>query len=249
MQNKIKLLSVDAILLLAVLLSGCSEQDVPPNDPNSELNSILHNSSISENYTNNSDSTNDSVQSSLTESLGEQSVTESRSLSDKMNSSENLRSITINEDVMWGIGKNFDEITERYGDVTAGNYNEYTFENGFGKYVWDDSGMALSQTDRNQNIEIIKGHDGCKTIADISASDFLIGDISILDLDNFASECGFEVIPLNPTNDPFSDTLYDGYRFAYYTHPSYENITFSMCYKESGFDEDATFRISYDDML
>lgn len=139
--------------------------------------------------------------------------------------SEDAISIGINSDVMWGMGKTFDEITERYGDVTAGNNSIYTFKNGYGKYVCDDDGS-------------------CKIIGEISARDFLIGDLSTLDLDNFASKCGFEVAPLNSNDDP--NTMYEGYRYAYYTHPSYKNITFSMCYKESGFDEEATFRISYD---
>lgn len=139
--------------------------------------------------------------------------------------SDNAISIGINSDVMWGMGKTIDEITERYGDVTAKYNNVYTFKNGYGKYVWDDDGS-------------------CKTIGEITAKDFLIGDLSTLDLDNFASKCGFEVVPLNSNDDP--NTMYEGYRFACYTHPSYKNITFSMCYKESGFDEEATFRISYD---
>lgn len=162
--------------------------------------------------------------------------------------SKNTMSISINSDVMWGMGKTFDEIAEKYGDVTAGNHNVYTFKNGYGKYAWDDNGgIDPTQSDRDENIEIIRGRGGCKIIGEISARDFLVGDLSTLNLDNLAAKCGFEVVPLNPTPDGYS--LYDGYKFAYYTHPSYENMTFVMCYKESGFDEEATFRISYDDKI
>lgn len=152
----------------------------------------------------------------------------------------NLGAIGINSDVVWGIGKTIDEITEKYGDVTGGYPNVYTFENGYGIYVWEDT-----QTELDKNVEIIRGKGGCKSIGKISARDFLIGDLSTVTLDNIASKCGFEVVPLNPVPD--GQTMYDGYKCAYYTHPSYENMTFIMLYKESGFDEDATFDIKYDD--
>lgn len=137
--------------------------------------------------------------------------------------SSNIESeFTINDEVMWAIGKTVDEVTEKYGSATVGRNNVYTFENGYGIYVFGDS---------------------CKTIGEISAKDFLIGDLSNVTLDNFASKFGFEVVPLNDNDDP--NTMYEGYRQAYYTHPSYKNITFSMLYKESGFDGTAKFDIRY----
>ncbi len=155
-------------------------------------------------------------------------------------------SVVINPEAVWGIGKTFDEITEKYGDVKDGNFNQYSFENGYGIYIWDDGGgIDPTQSDRDKNIKMVKERGGCKIIGEISARDFLIGDLSTLNVDNLASKCGFEVVPFNPTPDGYE--LYDGYRFAYYTHPSYENMIFSMCYKESGFDEKATFRICYSD--
>lgn len=144
------------------------------------------------------------------------------SYSTESKNSPDAVSVKINSDVMWGMGKTVDEVTGKYGSVTAGGNNVYTFENGYGKYVFDDS---------------------CKIIGEISARDFLIGDLSNISLDNFASKCGVEVVPLNDNDDP--NTMYEGYRQAYYTHPSYKNITFSMLYKESGFDETAKFDIRY----
>ncbi|MDE7360312.1 MAG: hypothetical protein K2N38_00070 [Oscillospiraceae bacterium] len=153
--------------------------------------------------------------------------------------------ISINNNVVWGLLRTFDEITEKYGDVTGGNFNEYTFEKGYGKYAWGNGdGMDITQTDRDKNIEYVKTCGGCSSISEISASDFLIGDLSTLDSDNFASECGFEVFPINPSRE--SENLYDGFRLTYYTHPSYKDMIFTMYCKESGFDEDAFFCIDND---
>ena len=132
----------------------------------------------------------------------------------------------INDDVMWGIGKTVYEIEEKYGAVTAENDNVYTFENGYGKYTFSDS---------------------CKAICEISARNFLVGDISTVTLENFASKCGFEAVTLS--NDNNSDTKYDGFKITYYKHPSYDNVTFIMLCKESGFDETATFDIRCDDAV
>ena len=148
----------------------------------------------------------------------------------------------INSDVMWAIGKTFDEVTERYGEVAGGNIFEYSFENGYGVYVWDVTDH--SHSDLNENISLARESGGCKAIANISAGDLLTGDLSMVNLDNIAQRYGFDVVPLNPSPEGFS--LYDDYIFAYYTHPSYENLTFIMCYKKSGFDEEATFHIRYD---
>lgn len=156
----------------------------------------------------------------------------------------NTDSVSINGDVMWGMGKTFDELTERYGDITAGNFETYSFKNGYGKYSWS-GGADPTQTDRDKNIEMIRGRGGCSIICDIPAKDFLIGDLSTVTLDNIAEKCGFEVIPLNPAPD--GQTMYDGYKFALYTHPDYKNVSFSMMYNiENGFDDSATFRVSYD---
>ena len=137
--------------------------------------------------------------------------------------------ININSDVMWGIGKTIDEVTEKYGTVTSETDNVYTFEKGYGRYMFSNISAC------------------CKSISKISARDFLVGNLSTITLENFASKCGFEDVSLNDNNDP--NTMYDGLMLAYYTHPSYENITFCMVYKQSGFDETATFDIRYDGII
>lgn len=136
-------------------------------------------------------------------------------------SEESSGAVAINGDVMWGLGKTVEEVSEKYGDITGGAIDVYMFENGYGKYAF---------------------HDGCDKLSDVSAKDLLVGDLSTVTLDNIAEKCGFNVVPLNPTPD--GQTMYDGYKMAYYTHPSYENVMFGMFYKESGFDETASFYIS-----
>ena len=138
---------------------------------------------------------------------------------------------TLNSDVMWAIGKTVNEVAERYGEITMdsdmGSARLYQFKNGYGTYSWyEEDG-------------------GCKMVGNVSVRDLLTGDLSTVNLDNIAQKYGFDVVPLNPV--PEGNTMYDDYIFAYYTHPSYKNLTFSMCYKKSGFDEDATFRIRYDE--
>lgn len=154
------------------------------------------------------------------------------------------RDVSINSDIVWGLGKTFDEVSEKYGEITEGGQNTYSFEKGYGVYAWDDTGIDPMQSDRDANIETVKGNGGCRTIGEIPAEKFLNGDISTVNMNNIAEKCGFEVVPLNPTDARY--TMYDGYKFAYYTHPSYKGVTFSLCCKKSGFDKEAAFRVSFD---
>ena len=156
--------------------------------------------------------------------------------------SRTVETLYVNSEVMWGMGKTFDEIAERYGEVADGNYCAYSFENGYGLYKW---GADVDITrPRDEDIFRARKSGGCKSIAGISARDLLIGDLSTVNMDNLASKCGFEIVPLDPKyND---DSLYGDHKFAYYTHPSYKNMMFVMCYKKSGFDGDAVFRVRYE---
>lgn len=151
-------------------------------------------------------------------------------------------SVSINSDVIWGIGKTFDEITARYGDVTSGNQNTYWFESGYGRYVWSSVGIDPQQSDREINIEITRGNGGVTTIDAIKPSDFLNGEFTTLSFEDFAAQCGFQIVSLGK-DDLY--TFYDGYRFASFTHPSYENMTFLANYsEESGvIDDDTLFTI------
>ena len=210
MKNKTKIQTVGMALLMSIMLTGCLEKDDRP----PKVSPVVTVGSQTESETPISGAEDPS------ESKADLSMPSSEENS--VESPINTDPISINADVMWGIGKNVDEVTEKYGSATLERNNVYTFENGYGKYVFGD---------------------GCKTISEIPAKDFLIGDLSSVTLDNFASKCGFEVVPLNDSGAP--NTMYEGYRQAYYTHPSYDNVTFGMLYKEGGFDETATFDIRY----
>lgn len=211
MQSKTKTRGIGAVLSLLILLTGCSEnaQQSIPASPVVTTNGQTESSAPVFNEESPPEKAPDLSMPSNQDNSTESPV--------------NADSVGINDDVMWGIGKTVDEVTQKYGSATAGKNNVYTFENGYGKYFFSG---------------------GCKTIGEISARDFLVGDLSTVTLENFASKCGFEVVPLDDNNDP--NTMYEGCKLAYYTHPSYDNVTFSMLYKESGFDETATFDVRYD---
>lgn len=232
MQNKFKLPGIGIALLTAISLTGCSEnvQRPVPASPVVTANGQTESETPIFSAENPSESKDDLSMPSSEES--------------SVKSSVNTDTVSINGDVMWGMGKTFDELTERYGDITAGNFETYSFKNGYGKYSWS-GGADPIQTDRDKNIEMIKGRGGCSIIYDIPAKDFLIGDLSTVTLDNIAEKCGFEVVQLDPTPD--GETLYDGYNFAYCTHPDYKNVSISFMYSsENGFDDSTTFRVSYD---
>lgn len=215
MQNKFKLPCIGIALLTAISLTGCSEnaQRRVPASP------VVNANGQTESETPISSAENPS------ESEADLSIPSSEENS--VESPVNTNSVGINSDVMWAMGKTFDDVTEEYGSVTVADLNNvYMFENGYGIYVFGDS---------------------CKKIGQISAKDFLVGDLSTVTLDNIAEKCGFEVVPLNPVPD--GQTMYDGYRCANYTHPDYKNVSFSMTYNENGFDDTAKFSVCNDGSL
>lgn len=132
---------------------------------------------------------------------------------------EESSDVAINGDVMWGLGKTVDEVSEKYGSAN-GNVQFFTFENGYGKYVFGNA---------------------CRQIGEISAKDFLVGDLSAVTLDNISEKCGFNIVPIYDSGE--SGTMYDGYKIAYYTHPDYKNVGFSMMYNVNGFDDTASFDV------
>ncbi|MDE6731782.1 MAG: hypothetical protein K2J77_02765 [Oscillospiraceae bacterium] len=186
MKTKSTLLTMCAVVLIALAMTACEERDTQSASP-----------------------------PGITEQSKPENVSEENSAQ--------TQAVGINADAVWALGKEFPEINERLGEVT-GTFSGgklYQFEHGCGRYSWDSDGGV------------------CKAVYNIKAADFISGDLGEITLDNIAEKCGFEVVPLNDTGDP--NTMYEGYRQAYYTHPSYENVTFSMLYKESGFDDTASF--------
>lgn len=190
MKTKSTLLTMCAVVLIALATTACAEQGAQSSDPNA-----FAKESYSYSYPKNNQS--------------------------KPSEESSSEALAINGDVMWGMDKTYDEVTEKYGSVTVEDLNNvYMFENGYGKYVFGNA---------------------CRQIGDISAKDFLVGDISAVTLDNLAEKCGFNVVPLYDSDE--SGTMYDGYKMAYYTHPDYPNVSFSMLYNENGFDDSASFDV------
>lgn len=144
--------------------------------------------------------------------------------------------VSINSKVLWGIGKTFDEVNDRYGDIVSGGQNVYSFEDGYGRYAWDSKGIDPQQSDRDVNIEIIRGNGGCKSIDGVKPHDLFSGEFTSLSFEQLTAN-GFEIGP----HDDSPYTMYDGYRFQTFTHPSYENISFSAMYSEkTGVIDDET---------
>lgn len=203
----------------------------PP--PDSENNSTASSSAVISSGGNSSESINISDSSSETSDTSETSES-----SDNSDSESNISDtvVSINSEVLWGLGKTFDEVNERYGGVVSGGQNVYSFENGYGRYAWDSKGIDPQQSDRDVNIEIVRGNGGCRSIDGVKPHDLFNGEFTSLSFEALEAN-GFEVGPRD--DSPY--TMYDGYRFRTFTHPSYENISFSAMYSEkTGVIDDET---------
>lgn len=165
------------------------------------------------------------AQSSDPNAFAKESYSYSYSNNNESTPQEQTVELGINGEVMSAVGKTIDELSERYGAGRAVYPDVYIFDNGFGVYNCSNIGGV------------------CEAVNDIKAADFLVGDISTVTLDNLAEKCGFNVVPLN--DDGGAGTMYDGYRVANYTHPDYKNVSFSMLYKENGFDDTASFSVRF----
>lgn len=252
----IALTACAAALVVCVLTVIQLRVEVPlPDSSNSNAgNSSTYTSNISGSSSVIYDSSETSENSDTESNI---SITESN-ISDIESSNANAQ-ISLNTDVMWGIGKTFDEINAKYGEVISGNFNRYTFgwnysnENklpsGYGTYVWDyGGGIDNSFADREKNIEYIKKRGGCKWILNIKASDFINGEFTTIGFDEFASKCGIEWNNIDDETNHEDPYLDDDPRYVAFKHPSYENITFIMiCDRDKNeIDETTTFNVNYD---
>ena len=220
MKKNIKSHSVGVALVLSMFLTGCAEQGTKPNIWFPNLNSS---------------SSDTNSQSEHKTNATESSVTES---------TIDVESLSISSDVVWGIGKTFDELNEKYGDVTRGNFSAYSFKNGYGIYVWQADGGFGNITDIDENISLTRELGGCTMIDAIRAKDFLVGSLTTLNYEEFAEKCGIEYTHID--EDP--EMLYDDCWWAYFKHPSYEGVTFSVYTAERDvIDENAGFVVQLDD--
>lgn len=206
----------------------------PPPDSGNNSTAFSSGENSSSGYS--SDSTSISDSSSETSETSE--------TSDSSDIESNISAVSINSEVLWGMGKTFDEVTERYGEVTSGNFNTYFFEGGYGRYVWDyGGGIDNSFSDVNENIEYIKTRGGVVMMDNIKANELLIGEFTTLDYDQFAEVCGITYTELG--EEP--PGLYDTWTRSF-THPFYENMTLYMYMEEPGvIDETTTFMVRSDD--
>ena len=243
MRNKIKLCSIGTALLISILLTGCEEHVSSPKNSASTTTNIITENKPNITTTEVGETEDNSISS---ESVGDQdSNTEQSSSTDTSTSNEEkpeLGETGINDDVLWAMGKSFDELTKKYGDVTTGNFNTYSFKNGYGVYVWDPN-IEFADNDRDKNISLIKACGGCKKIDSIQAKDFIKGDFSALNYEDFASKCGVEYTIL-----PEDNTGIDDYWHAYFSHPLYENMVFIMSTAEKNvIDETTLFTVQFKD--
>ncbi|MBD5130288.1 MAG: hypothetical protein HDT43_10285 [Ruminococcaceae bacterium] len=226
----ITLAACAAALVICVFTVMNFRQGITPPD-NSNSSAVIVNSSGSENVS--------SADSSDTSETSETSETSDTSDSESVIPAP---TVSLNPEVIWGMHKTFDEVSARYGEITSGNHNVYNFENGFGRYVWDSYGIDPQQPDRDTNIEITEGNGGVRMIDNIMPHDLINGEFTALGFEDFASQCGFEIVSLGK-DEPY--TMYDGYRTATFTHPSYENMIFWASYSEETgvIDDDTLFTI------
>lgn len=218
----------------------------PP--PDSGNNSTVNSSVVStdENSTGSVSISDSSSETSDTSETSDSSseTSETSETSDGSDIESNIPAVSINSEVLWGMGKTFDEITERYGEVTSGNFNTYFFESGYGRYVWDyGGGIDNSFADVNENIEYIKTRGGVVMMDNIKVNELLIGEFTTLDYDQFADICGITYTDIGEE----SPGMYDLWSRSF-THPFYENMTLYMYMEEPGvIDETTTFMVRSDD--
>ncbi len=183
-----KLFGISAALVLSMLLAGCSENNDKPNTSG--------NSSPS--------SQSETSNSSEESSKPEESDTES---------SADAEAISINSDVVWGLGKTLDELKGKYGEVNGGYgaMNVYYFDNGYGRYIVQDG--------------------VCTWIDAINTSDILKGSFSVLNYEELASRAEIDYWHIDDKPDDLSDCWW-----AYFTHPDYSGVTFAV-YSQTARDE------------
>lgn len=222
--------AVLVICVYAVIRVRVGITPPPDSGNNSTMSSaVISSGGNSSESTDISDSSSDTSETSETSETSDSSDTES---------GIPVPNVSLNPEVMWGMYKTFDEVSERYGEVASGNHNTYNFENGFGRYVWDSYEIDMQQPDRDINIEKTRGNGGVKMIDNIKPHDLINGEFTALGFEDFVSQCGFEIVSLGK-DEPY--TMYDGYRTAAFRHPSYENMIFWASYsEETGVIDDNT---------
>lgn len=207
MKNNLKLRGISAALVLSMFLAGCTEQ--PNNSPSANPDKS---SSSSETQSSNKSSKADET---LTEnSTADETSIENSNPDETSSDSSQADKISINDDVVWGLGKTVEELTQKYGRKTSsGDDVDYicVFENGYGRYGMDDG--------------------VCTQIVGIETEDILKGEYSVMNYEELKSRAGIDYWYIG--TEP--DDMYECW-WAYFTHPSYPGVTFAV-YSQTATDE------------
>lgn len=125
----------------------------------------------------------------------------------------------INEDLISELGMTFGELTEKYDCEPEGAFNSYSFEKGYGRYVW-------KSPDGNV-YENMEQAGGCNMIDGVRVKLLLSGVSYPLSFETL-EENGFT--PISIGDEPGMDYCF----WASFSHPDFEGVTFTFYTKEYG---------------
>lgn len=130
----------------------------------------------------------------------------------------------VNEDVISELGMTFRELANKYGCEPQGAYNQYSIENGHGRYGWKNSDGTVYEDTEPEG--------GCNMIDGIKLSDLFIGIDYPVSYDELQNKYGFKLIEAG-TEAGMDDCYWSTFEL-----PAYPNVSFIFYTLEYGvFDE------------
>lgn len=130
----------------------------------------------------------------------------------------------VNEDVISELGMTFRELADKYGCEPQGAYNQYSIENGHGRYGWKTSDGTVYEDTEPEG--------GCNMIDGIKLSDLFIGIDYPVSYDELQNKYGFKLIEAG-TEAGMDDCYWSTFEL-----PAYRNVSFIFYTREYGvFDE------------
>ena len=126
---------------------------------------------------------------------------------------------SINTDLLSELGMTFGELSEKYGCEPKGDFNSYSMENGYGIYGWKSPDGSV--------YEDMEEAGGCNMIDGVRVKLLFSGVGYPLSFEAL-EENGFT--PVSIDSEPGMDDCY----WASFTHPDYEDVTFTFYTKEYG---------------
>lgn len=130
----------------------------------------------------------------------------------------------VNEDVISELGMTFRELADKYGCEPQGAYNQYSIENGHGRYGWKTSDGTVYEDTEPEG--------GCNMIDGIKLSDLFCGIDYPVSYDELQNKYGFKLIEAG------SEAGMDDCYWSTFELPAYRNVSFIFYTREYGvFDE------------